>query len=768
MTSHGRRVVLLLLAAALPLIVAACAPGDPPDLPVPSGAAVTDAGCAPAGQALVDGRLADAEKAYLALMASSRPACAREGVFAVRERRAEAAGAVAAGDDAYATGRYAAARRWYRQAQRIDLDNTAATDGLTAVQRRTRGEDRPGTGWADPLGRLVLPFLGALVAMLLIARVLTRPSLPLPKDPARRVLLLAAGVACGLAGAAGIAATVAGYAAGLLVPAVSVLLGVVAAVVLALWLGMRLGARVEVRAADDKGDAQATAFLVGRLAALGAEPPRGLHIPRGTDVATLPESAFAAMPQGAVLQALLKAGWAVLRLSPWRLVVTLGEWDNATVEISRNGRPVSTEVVWRRDLVPPDAPADGAKDAVLTGAAALFLITLSRSHTTLAKGLCGTTNWRSLTRQVLAGETQDPGLRTRLLADAIDADPANGLAWYAYLLALAGGEPARVGGWRGVACRLDALYERLQSRRATGAPACPDDGYAALRIRVLYSSAVGWLRHWEDDKRTDPERAAALAHAAASVEAMNRAVTAALGMPTVKDFAAEAQPLAAALAATVTAAGGGKEPAGPWLEPGDRYLTELVLSSLRALYAIACREARTKDGATRALAALGLAAGRPEQRAGAGSDPALRGLLSGGPFRQLVTGQPGISELAPIVSYAAPLAEQRIFVPGDLLARPPATDAALATALGVPVAEVTRWRDLCLVAVTCPDPRHAATWTNLLHGLGIGSLGTLRALLGTPGARRGTVPLLAAVSAGAQTPPPDGKTLESWAAPATA
>lgn len=787
MTRWAGRALCLLGAAALTGIVAACAPGDPPPRTLPAPPTAGQA-CAMAGQALGDGLLDDAEKAYLAVLrpqpapsastsgSGSPPAsaedrrCALDGVVAVRERRAQAAGAVAAGDHAYATGQYASARGWYEQAQGIDLDNKAAADGLTAVQRRTLGGDHPAvlTDRAGEVWRLALPFLCAILGMLLVARSLTGFSRPLPRRRWVRRGLLAAAAATGVAGACGIAWAVAGYAApaGLAVLIGAIIACIGAAATLARRLGHRLGVSIEVRSADNSVDGGATAFLVGRLAVLGAHGPQGLRIPRGTDVVALPEDAVAAMPQGAVLQALLKLGWAVLRLSPWRLTVTLGSSQEATVEIAHNGRPVLTDVVWCRDIVPPHDEAADVQQTLLTGAAALLLITLGRSHPELREGLCGTTNWKSLTKQVLACEppySADGHVRTHMLAEAIDADPRNRLAWYAYLLALTGTEPVLVGGWRGVACRLDALYAQLPA----ASPANPDDGYAALRIRILYASAVGWLTHWEDETQTTADRADALSHAAVSVAAMNRAVDAAGRGAGAEDLAREAAPMAKAMAATIKAArhgAPGDTTSEPWLEPADQYLDDVMGKSLRTLYVVACGAAR--DGhRVKAFAALGLAAGLPFQRAGAPTDPAMRGLLSDPTFRQMVTGQPAIADLESIGPYAGRLGQQRLLVPGDLLARPPAADAGLATALGVTVDEVKRWRQLCRLAVTCPEPRHAVAWTNLLAGLGIGSVGALRQFFGIAASRRGAEPLLSAVAAAAQISPPTAENLESWAKP---
>ncbi|MBM2614893.1 hypothetical protein JIG36_04890 [Actinoplanes sp. LDG1-06] len=838
--------------------VTACAPGSPEPSSVSAPAASTPSDCAEAGRALDDGLLNRAEERYLAVLSPpSRPSataaaptttgraaspvpttpsntpsasippaptetareCALAGVVAVRSKRADAAGMVAAGEHALRTGQYATAQEWFEQAQKTDLDNKDAAAGLVAVREETAGTGHPTTlvGYGDVLLRLALPFLGALVTMLLFVRLLlglirltpkprqssnTDPSAARPPPRRKVVSPLVAGLAvvAGIAGAAGAAWVIAGYAdvGGWLVLAGSAVAGCFAASVIAVRLSRRLRVRFEVRGADNAVDGQATAFLVGRLAALGGQRPQGLLIPRGTDVVALPDEALAAMPQSAVLKALLNLGWTLFHLSPWRVTVTMGAGDRASIEISRNRRPVVTDVLWTREIVPPDDDVADVSYVLLTGAAALVLVTLSEAHTELGKGLCGTKNWRSLTKQVLATEPPyltNSHVRTHLLAEAIDVDPGNRLAWYAYLLSLVGSEPALVDEWSGVARRLDALYRVLPGSVTKTSPTVPADGYTALRIRIMYSSAVGWLRHGEDEDKDHPadERAEAFVQAKESATTMLSAVTAAGGEDRVGEFAKEMKPMAETLVASVVAAekkfAEERKPmaetlvasvsapeknsaeAGPVSDPGgggqeeeapDDPLDGLFSKSLRTLYVEACHQARISKR-QEAFAALGLAVGLPINRLGARNDPAFRELRNHGDFRRIMTGQPDIGGLKPIRSYRSALHARAVFVPGDLLARSASDDEGLAAELGVRADAIVAWRELCRLVVSCPEPAHAVAWTNLLHDAGIVSPADLRRSFETAARRREAGPIIAALAAAAQVAVPGAEHLEKWA-----
>lgn len=250
---------------------------------------------------------------------------------------------------------------------------------------------------------------------------------------------------------------------------------------------LRLAVEVTSGAGDraTSGDGTGGAHLVALLGELGAEPPRGLEVPRGTDISALSGSALAELPQGAFVKAIVSLAQGVLGSVPWRVTVEEKDPDHLAVVVARNGRAAGSAAIGRRDLLRFD-PADPASVAaagtvdLYRAAAAVILMTLSRHHAGF-DGLCGATSWRGLALQYIAQSdlAADPARRTQLLARAVDLDPANDLAQ----LALAN-DTARYRTVREdlVAYRrwLDDFVARSDGR----------SGYRSLRLRALYSRAV--------------------------------------------------------------------------------------------------------------------------------------------------------------------------------------------------------------------------------------------------------------------------------------
>ncbi|TQN45293.1 hypothetical protein FHX52_4532 [Humibacillus xanthopallidus] len=279
------------------------------------------------------------------------------------------------------------------------------------------------------------------------------PSLPVLIG-AGAVLVAAAAVALVLTATTGTQLSAEGDAAGVL--AVGILTSCLGATLLAWWLATRIRLTVSVTGPEDKASAADVGAVVALLGELGAEKPQGLEVPRGADVTAL-EGAFADLPDNAVLKALKSFIRGVSGVTPWSVALE-GPAEQRAISISRNGRSVRSALICPDQILPPapreDAggqPAKAAASASSTGSvaaqvgpdpgitfsASFVLATLARDHPSMAQGLAGATDWRSIGLQFLGTV---PGLpieqKRARLALAVDADPANLSAALAYRHAL--------------------------------------------------------------------------------------------------------------------------------------------------------------------------------------------------------------------------------------------------------------------------------------------------------------------------------------------
>ncbi|MDQ8042912.1 hypothetical protein RDI86_13680 [Cellulosimicrobium sp. XJ-DQ-B-000] len=272
-------------------------------------------------------------------------------------------------------------------------------------------------------------------------------------------------------------------AAGAVVAALGVLL-------VATVLATRLRLTIEVtsgRSGDRTTSHEGTggARLVALLGELGAEPPRGLEVPRGTDISALSGSALSELPQGAFVKAVVSLAQGVVGSVPWRVTVEERDADHLAVVVTRNGRAAGSAALDRAGLLrfDPEDPTSAAAAAqvdLYRAAAAVVLLTLARHHAGF-EGLCGATSWRSLALQYVAQSdlTDAPDRERELLARAVDVDPRNDLAQVA--LAHAEGRHHTLredldayGRW------LDRFVARTAGR----------SGYRSLRLRAQYSRAA--------------------------------------------------------------------------------------------------------------------------------------------------------------------------------------------------------------------------------------------------------------------------------------
>ncbi|MGI8415100.1 MAG: hypothetical protein ACR2P2_02610 [Nakamurella sp.] len=295
------------------------------------------------------------------------------------------------------------------------------------------------------------------------------------------------------------------------------------------WVASARGGRLAVQLSVRKGsevDDSAAQLLLARLCQLGSEPPRGIHGSPQTDVTALPDDALNAVPGSGLAKILFTLLQLVRPGVPWSFDVVLHGDVAVTWRIRRNGVPTETVVsiaslealgISSRPPMPvakgkteadvlvpaslagtPDA-ADGVpRDAVdcrLTVAAAALLVTLSRTHTELSRGLCGAKTWQSIAWYTLAmasPRTSEP--RRQLLSRTVLREPGFGLARFAELYL----RPTTK-----LTERQDFVAKLSKLPAELGLPALPEDpkkpvklaprGWCALQLRLLHGIAAGWL-----------------------------------------------------------------------------------------------------------------------------------------------------------------------------------------------------------------------------------------------------------------------------------
>lgn len=524
-----RRFLLSLAVIAIALIqwsssALASVSASPPQKPT---ASTTSNSCAYPDALVKAGLLTDAEGQYEKILDSTNGAgdsCAAVGLKTVEDQRQQAVQLEASGDQAAAEGDLDKAKKDYQTALSDDRDNQAAMSGLQKVDQQTPNSIRQVRDyWGQvvsntlvPIGQFFLSFLAVCAGfyvLYLLVRVGAR-WLPLRAKPSwRRVMkpLLWSFLALAAAAAGayiGIAAQQSAWSAGgwwltfLIVAAGLVVTG---CLLLAWYLRSGTGVQFSVINKDGNADEAASAFLAGRLNALGASPPRGFDLPQDTDVTSL-SSALALLPGGGILSALADFFLVRLQITPWNCVVTLIDQDRLLVTVHLNGRLAHTVLADRHSLFFPVPGSGGDTEAasphvqdidqsgMLTIAAAIILAKMAAEDgSPLERGLNGATSWESIAGQVLAtqqGFSENEDLSKALLTRAIDVDPANLGARVAQIV-MAGRRAKDAPSRREFADQISKI-------------GCGEEfsevGFEALQLRVLYSAAVGWYNVYLDNE----------------------------------------------------------------------------------------------------------------------------------------------------------------------------------------------------------------------------------------------------------------------------
>lgn len=173
------------------------------------------------------------------------------------------------------------------------------------------------------------------------------------------------------------------------------LVGIGGSFLLALFIASRLRMMISVTAPEGEPSEWGTSRIVSSLRELGAEPPRGIEVPRGLDVTGLDDAAISIPLTNSVLNALQGVLKAIAGATPWHVTVDKKSDDILVFSISRNGWNVYAGTVSRDQLgLEKITGTDHAPDLYKMVSAAI--VATVAPHYEGFEGLCGATDWRSI------------------------------------------------------------------------------------------------------------------------------------------------------------------------------------------------------------------------------------------------------------------------------------------------------------------------------------------------------------------------------------
>ncbi|MBO9553940.1 hypothetical protein [Cellulomonas sp.] len=443
---------------------------------------------------------------------------------AARRNQAEADKLVKAAE---ASPRPANAPELLAAAKKLDAKDP---DVVRLTTDTTWAQDR-GTQWTafskarlEPLGAPAAVALAITFGWLVVGRVLVQayPASLAFRDGRKASRRVAAGA---------VAAVVSGLMFTLWAPALqrwplvavvagAAVVGGCGAFALSYGLASRLRITIDATSSDDQ-DAPSASRILAILRKLGADPPRGLEVPVGTDVSVLSD-AVTKVPQASWLSSIVTALSAVLGFTPWKVVLDKTA-DGTAVVVTRNGRTMDSTIV-RADVLGTGMPS--ATSDVLV--ASFVLLTLADGYRERVgfEGLLGSRSWKSIGMvastqpQVAPPATTDKAEVRRMLSAAalLEDNPFTRIA----------------------------LHESLYRDRDDAAVA---EGYA----QWLYEEST---RYGPGPSSTAAARAAAgsARSAVASAVAARTAATAVLAARSALDVVVEAEAAGAATSAQVLTA----------------------------------------------------------------------------------------------------------------------------------------------------------------------------------------------------------------------
>lgn len=393
----------------------------------------------------------------------------------------------------------------------VQLKDQTKADGIAAKEEPATGLpaswDAFVKSWIIPLQNAFLVWLGLVAAFLILARLSTFiPGMPLARLPWKEHSVqlgryfLFGGLFLILTTPAAMISTLSRIREGTPTPSASVAslaillgLGLAGALAVGLWMSSRLRVAIEARNGKDAVSEAATNRMVALLNELGSTRPRGLEIPRGTDVTALTDSLAAASSGNKIVTALRAIVQIIFSATPWRVSITEGPKDHLAVSITRNGRAVGAATIARdnTDLFPEPGPPPGGPDLHLDKIAAAFVLSTIAKHHQGFEGLCGATDWRSVGQQFIATTdcSSNAEYSCRLLASAMELDPKNLLAE----VALQNKMHRRSTDRRELESYAKWLWDK-QSKLGQPAPGAttpgPEVGSLLLRLRFTYLCVI--------------------------------------------------------------------------------------------------------------------------------------------------------------------------------------------------------------------------------------------------------------------------------------
>lgn len=249
------------------------------------------------------------------------------------------------------------------------------------------------TGLMDGAPKGLGVLLMAVGALVLLVGAISPAGLP-------RALRQAVLVASALLGILALVALISSFTRPLLFVS-GLLLSLSAVSLVALEMATRLRLSLGVRDPSETAKETSVGHLIALLEEMGGDGPRGLEVPRGSDVTALTSSVIATDPANAVLKALWSAWQLLVGPIPWRIQVDEDPAGRLNIVMTRNGRAAGAVVVDPSTLVGVTSPSgseSGAKDAGPLDAyrfvSAAILMRLSRHHPFPL--LYNVVDWRSL------------------------------------------------------------------------------------------------------------------------------------------------------------------------------------------------------------------------------------------------------------------------------------------------------------------------------------------------------------------------------------
>lgn len=503
--------------------------------------------------------------------------------------------------------------------------------------------------------------------------------------------------------------------------------GLAGAGLLSCGLASRLRLTIEATPSTEGKDTPSPARIVAILRKLGADSPRGMEVPVGTDVGVLSDAVTKASSVGWIAN-IVGALTAILGFTPWKVVLHRTAGGTAVV-ITRNGRTMDATNV-SADILGAGMPS-GTPDVLI---ASFILMTMADGYRDRAgfEGLLGSNSWKSIGlvastqkeiappaatsraevgRLLSAAALQEDNpfsrmaLHEHLYRDRKEPAVAEGYAQWLYKEARKSGPAARPGvhpeaAAVGASPPPTTMADRMAIRVPPG-PAQPAD---LIRARLLYASLVVTLNVLETKNReaVATERLGttydSLVALLAGIQSQDGAIK------QLKAQVATLKPAVEARTDEVNAQTAGARARGRWTLKERRMIEAVALDELGpGAYNAMCRAAVTSgDGGqslAKAVALYTVVSVDPELRAWSLNDPTLTALRRDPRMWEVVAESNDVLDVAPFAADAEALRKVGIASVGTIAETKPQT---LAELIGIARARAVRLVQLAQVLNTLP------------------------------------------------------------------